>query len=484
MNSLLATVVCFCGIAGLFYLNRDRSLRTTKALWLPTIWICLIGSRPVSVWLGIRYAGRDVQLDGSPVDAAFLGVLMAAAIGVLIRRSGRVSKLLAANWPILIYFFYCLISVAWSYHPDVAFKRWIKSIGDLAMVLVIVTEPRLHDALYRLFSRVGFLLFPTSVLFIKYFGNLGRGYTPDGAPMNTGVATNKNMLGMMLLVISLGTVWYFITLLRAKGRPNRGRQLLAQGTLLVFGIALFLMANSATSSVCFVLGSTIIFATGLRAIKKRRVRVHMLCLGLILAGGFAMILGGSTFVTNMLGRKSNFSGRTEIWAALIPSVPNPIVGAGFESYWISPAVLNFQSRLLAEGWWHPEGLNEAHNGYIEVYLELGLVGVGLIALILITGYRRAVAAYRLNASLGGLMLAYVMVAAVYGITEAGFRMMALAWIFLQLAVVSANGIVAGFIQRESPKIHGLRGATASRKSDTNGLIPEGETVYAAQRGLT
>jgi hypothetical protein len=82
------------------------------------------------------------------------------------------------------------------------------------------------------------------------------------------------------------------------------------------------------------------------------------------------------------------------------------------------------------------------------------------------------------------MLAYVMVAAVYGITEAGFRMMALAWIFLQLAVVSANGIVAGFIQRESPKIHGLRGATASRKSDTNGLIPEGETVYAAQRGLT
>jgi O-antigen ligase len=294
--------------------------------------------------------------------------------------------------------------------------------------------------------------------------------------MNTGVATNKNMLGMMLLVISLGTVWYFITLLRAKGRPNRGRQLLAQGTLLVFGIALFLMANSATSSVCFVLGSTIIFATGLRAIKKRRVRVHMLCLGLILAGGFAMILGGSTFVTNMLGRKSNFSGRTEIWAALIPTVPNPLVGAGFESYWISPAVLKFQQRMLAEGWWHPEGLNEAHNGYIEVYLELGCLGVGLIAAILITGYRRAVAAFRLNPSIGGLMLAYVIVAAVYGITEAGFRMMALAWLFLLFAVVGASGIAAGYIKLEPSRVLGSRGGTVSRTPASKELIPETETV--------
>ncbi len=36
--------------------------------------------------------------------------------------------------------------------------------------------------------------------------------------------------------------------------------------------------------------------------------------------------------------------------------------------------------------------NEAHNGYIEVYLNLGWLGLGLIALILGQGYRRAVRA--------------------------------------------------------------------------------------------
>ena len=89
--------------------------------------------------------------------------------------------------------------------------------------------------LRRLVSRVGFLLFPASVLFIKYYGDLGRGYDPAAEPMNTGVTTNKNILGVMVLVISLGTLWHVITLLRAKGQPNRRRHLLAQIMLLAFG---------------------------------------------------------------------------------------------------------------------------------------------------------------------------------------------------------------------------------------------------------
>src|ERR1700683_2854344 len=199
MNPSIATLICVCGIAGLFYLGRDNSLHTSKALWLPVIWMWIVGSRAVSAWLGLTPTGANVQLEGSPVDAAVFGVLSVAAIAVLIRRNRRTRLLLAANWPILIYFFYCLISVAWSYHPDVSFKRWTKALGDLAMILVITTEPQLRDALGRLFSRVGFLLFPTSVLFIKYYETLGRGYDPGGLAMNTGVNTNKNILGVMVL---------------------------------------------------------------------------------------------------------------------------------------------------------------------------------------------------------------------------------------------------------------------------------------------
>jgi hypothetical protein len=422
-----------------------------------------------------------VQLDGSPFDAAIFGVLMAAAIGVLILRWGRARTLLAANWPILIYFFYCLISVAWSYHPDVSFKRWIKALGDLAMVFVIATDPQPRAALERLFSRVGFLLFPASVLLIKYYEHLGRGYDPGGVSMNTGVTANKNMLGVMLFVISLGTLWHVITLVRARGQPNRRRHLLAQTVLLAFGIALLQMANSATSTACFVLGGMLILVTGLRMIRIQPARVHMVCLTIVLVGGLALLFGGESLATSALGRNTNLTGRTDIWAAVIPAAPNSIVGAGFESFWISPDVKNFQRRMV--GFWHPENLNEAHDGYIEVYLNLGWIGVCLISLVLISGYRRAVGAFRLNQAVGGLMLAYIIAAAVYSITEAGFRMQDPVWIFLLLGVVSASGVVAGLFGSRAPKSlasgRGMRGRTVS-----NELVPEEETVYLAWRGLT
>jgi len=476
MNSSIASFVFACGIAGLFYLNRDPSLRSSKALWIPVIWISLVGSRPISAWLDIGPSGGNAQLDGSPVDASIFAVLSLAAIVVLVRRSKQTRELLAANLPILIYFSYCLITVAWSFHPDVAFKRWIKALGDLAMVLVIVTEPRVGDALSRLFSRVGFVLLPASVLLIKYYGNLGRGYTPDGAPMNTGVTTNKNMLGVMVLVISLGTLWRFMTILREKNRPDRRRLLCVQGLLLLNGIVLLKMANSATSSACFALGSTIMLITGLRPFRRQPTRVHILSLGLVLGGALMVLFGGASIATSALGRNSDLTGRTDIWAAAIKAAGNPLFGTGFESFWISPNEQIFWHILDDKGWWNAKGLNEAHNGYLEVYLNLGWIGVCLIAFILVTGYARAFAAFRRNPHIGGLMLAYVIASAIYSITEAGFRMMDPIWIFLLLAVVGASGVAVARVRSQPRKVRIPWDDTSAERPSGAGLIPQTENL--------
>jgi len=212
------------------------------------------------------------------------------------------------------------------------------------------------------------------------------------------------------------------------------------------------MANSQTSLACFILGCGLIFVTALRTTQGRPAIVHVVCLLVLLTGGLTLLFGGGADVASAMGRESNLSGRTDIWAALVKASPNAIVGAGFESFWISPNVLKFQHTLEAGGWWHPEGLNEAHDGYLEVYLNLGLVGVGLISWILIRGYRRAVEAFRRNPSLGGLMLAYIIPSALYSSTEAGFRMVYLMWIFLLLAIISATGIATGIFGSEAPSI--------------------------------
>jgi O-antigen ligase len=178
-------------------------------------------------------------------------------------------------------------------------------------------------------------------------------------------------------------------------------------------------------------------------------------------------------MASALGRSSTLSGRTEIWAALIPSASNPILGAGFESFWISPDAQRFWGTLSHLGWWHPEILvPEAHNGYIEVYLNLGWVGLGLISIVLISGYRRAIAAFRMNPSVGSLTLAYLIPAAVYSVTEAGFRSLDPIWAFLLLAIITSTGITTGIVREP------LAGKRLKSLGSSSSSVASAETSWA------
>jgi exopolysaccharide production protein ExoQ len=430
------SIACFfyaVGILGLFFLDRDKSLRTSKAIWLPVTWLWIVGSRPVSVWLGIApTTGNSVEVE-NPVDGYVYLVLLIVGLIVLAYRGGKTIAVLKRNWPILAYWSFCLASIGWSDFPDVALKRWIKSIGDLAMVLVIVTDADPKGALKRVLSRVGFILLPVSVLLIKYFPDLGRGFSPwDGRPWNTGVTTNKNSLGVIVFTLALGALWSVLAILRAKRQPNRARHLLAQATMLCFGLALLKLANSATSLACFLLGAVLMIGTTLPAINRRPRAVHAVVLAMVLFGALVAFFGGGASVVHELGRKTDLTGRTEIWNALIPMAPNAAIGAGFESFWLGPRLTKVRDAFRGNP------LNEAHNGYLEVYLNLGWVGVALIAWILISGYVRAASTFRRDPPFGSLLLAFVATSALYSVAEAGFRLLSPVWIFLLFAVVAAS----------------------------------------------
>jgi exopolysaccharide production protein ExoQ len=450
MSPSLATLVYIAGIGVLFFLNRDESQHTSKALWLPVVYLWVLGSRPVSFWFGGSASlGVDTQLDGSPIDGAFFQILLVAALCVLVHRGRRALAFLYANLsiPLLLYFFYCLMSVFWSDYPGPALKKWIKAVGDVVMILIVFTDGQPVAALRRLYSRAAFLLLPLSLLFIKYYPALGRGYNAyTGAQMNTGVSYDKNILGVITYVLALGTVWRILELLRADEKfPHRRRQLLAQGTLLLMAVWIFMTANSATSTVCFALGTGVMVATSVKFMRHKPAAVHMLVLSLAVSVSLVTLLGGSAVAARAVGRNPTLTGRTEIWADVIPMALNPVVGAGFESFWLSPRVRQ-RFAVLIPGL----PLNEAHDGYIEVYLNLGWVGVVLLGLILADGYRRAVKAFRREPTLGALLLAYVLTATIYSITEAGFRMLGANWIFLLLAVIGAGSITTGVATRAAP----------------------------------
>ena len=62
----------------------------------------------------------------------------------------------------------------------------------------------------------------------------------------------------------------------------------------------------------------------------------------------------------------------------------------------------------------------------------------LLAGIMVLAYRAGSAALRSNPDTGGLYLAWLLAAAVRGLTEAAFRMMSSSWIFLLLAAMGAS----------------------------------------------
>ena len=97
---------------------------------------------------------------------------------VVISRRHRVVPLLRKNWAICLFFLYAAFSISWSDYPFVTLKHSIKGVGDLMMVMIILTEPSVPKAIKRVsLTRLAFLLVPISVLFIKYYGTLGRRLT-------------------------------------------------------------------------------------------------------------------------------------------------------------------------------------------------------------------------------------------------------------------------------------------------------------------
>lgn len=440
--SSVVTLIFFIGIAGLFWLDRDPDLHTSKALWLPLIWVLINGSRPVSMWLGLSAhvsgaeAYSDVYLEGSPIDRFVFLALVIAGLAVLFSRAYQVKPLLRENWPILLFFAYALSSMAWSGFAFVTFKHWIKGIGDVVMVLVFVTEPDLVAATRRLISRVGFLLLPLSMLFCREYPKLGRQLSNSFTLQYTGVTTQKNSLGMLCVVFGLGFIWRFRAVYKDRENPCRLQRLVAYGAVL--GIILWLLraSRSMTSVACLLAGGAVVILAPRLVAAWRSWLVHVGVAGMCALSVFALFLDPGGGLVGVLGRNTTLTGRTLVWHTILQFAGNPWVGTGYESFWLGDRLLKIWACFTNFY------VNEAHNGYLEIYLTLGWIGLAFLALILMKGYRKLAAALPIDPELTSLCLAWFLAGLLHNLTEAGFRMLTLSWIFILLAIMAASVIAA------------------------------------------
>src|SRR6516162_1172703 len=177
MGRIIATVFFILLILQLYRMTRDEGVRTSKALWLPTFWFFIGLTRNVSDWLHLSASNGSESgqyMEGSPLDRAILTLFLALGVMVVLGRTGKVGAILRANFPILLYFSYCLVSILWSDYPDIAFKRWFRALGDVVMVLIVLTDPDWVAAVRRVLTRLGNVLVPLSILFSRWYPQYGR----------------------------------------------------------------------------------------------------------------------------------------------------------------------------------------------------------------------------------------------------------------------------------------------------------------------
>ena len=257
LSPTLASCLAVAAIIFLFRRDIREKPDITAALWLPLLWLVLGCSRSVSAWLnifGLPVSGAPSVEEGSPLDAWVYFALIIAGFCVLAKRQVRLSEVVSNNGWLIVFLLYCFISITWSDFPFIAFKRWLKILGHPIMALIVLTEPDPKEALIRLMKRCAYVVVPVSILFIKYYPELGRGFSPWGGAVCTGITTDKNALGGDCLILGYFFFWYLLQTWRnERSRWRRNELWLIAG----FSIGiwwLFTQAHSATSSISLIVG--------------------------------------------------------------------------------------------------------------------------------------------------------------------------------------------------------------------------------------
>lgn len=235
--------------------------------------------------------------------------------------------------------------------------------------------------------------------------------------MWVGVTTHKNSLGLLCIIASFFLIWSLVRTLKGSDIPVCKYRIYADVFILIITLGLLngplesSKAYSATAIGALIMG--LFFFVGLLWMKKRRINLRANTLVAIMAliigyGIVTPMLGGATVAgfTSGFGRTTTLTGRTEIWRDIINyAVQRPILGYGFGGFWTSKT-----NEVIMT--------NEAHNGYLSVWVELGFMGLLLLLLFLLSCVRKARQEMAHNFDWGVLWFCFLVMVIIHNITEA------------------------------------------------------------------
>ena len=386
-----------------FYLLRNMerifgilALMTLAGAFIPYLFAFSTGAEVTN-----RDFANEVETGNIKFQAATLTIYSIGLLYLLAERA-RLPKLMIGNWALLVLTGYALFSSLWSYYPDATFRRAFALLltTTFAFYLVLRFTPRelLQMVAWALFLGAALSL----VLVILYPGSMIHHDALAGSWR--GSFGHKNRLGRMM---ALAVVVFALLLIEKGGKSN-------WFNWAGLGLCAFMLGMSQSRTAWITTVVLLMFIPVLRFLRGARLPMS-LRVGSLLILGFAVVMAGTHFLVvglEALGRDLTFTGRTTIWThAIHAGMDHSMLGAGYRAFWTPEGASYVYARLWAV-------VGNGHNGYLDVWLELGFVGLGMFVVMFFTGISRAYSRLIKSSDIVGLFYALVMIyALIYSFTE-------------------------------------------------------------------
>lgn len=373
----------------------------------------------VSRFLGEYFlgGGHNVEAEGFIFNQLILGSSFFLAIWILSKRLNRFIDVLYFNKILLFFLFYTFLSCFWSQFPFISFKRWIQLLGIVFVGMAAASGAEkfgIRSTLKVLICTTGISSF---ISILGVFLYPAKFVWTNGQWI--GLFSHKNSLGA---ASALGFTVWLSALFSNFGKPiNR-----FVAFVLVISITLMLGSASATAVVT-CLAVFLVFFT-LRLPVPTGVKLLLAPIPLLMIYFFFLnfhSLSPIEYILTSLGRDPTLTGRTDLWEAMIVGIAeHPILGVGYNGFWVGG--MGLSEFVISDFHW---SINQAHNGYLDILNELGVIGFLLFMLILIQALIRGLKLYRNDKNAGVTVLLLLFALVITNIVETSFcRLTSIGWI--------------------------------------------------------
>ncbi len=294
------------------------------------------------------------------------------------------------NIPIelLLLYGFIFITIAWSDYKLSSFKRYILLIGLLLIAILSSKLSVLEKSFANLVDKpLAFFMLIGLVVAVAW---PRLAFDADGALR--AFTSHKNTWGQFMLLCSLV---FFNNVL---SRSNR----LIYLPLLMISLGMLYMSKSATSLLAFLLVAFCVLL--IQGFSSKNIASKLIMLALVLAASVSTLVysvtQGDLPFTSLIDaiykatdKNTTLTGRTFLWQLMGAEIArHPWLGTGFGGFWVGlDGSAGALSRRLD---WGPP--TQAHNGYIDVVNEIGIIGMAILATVLVSHIYRCCALYNKN----------------------------------------------------------------------------------------